>query len=1194
MKNHSSSSNAGIFSPRALVAVALASIGLSLGWLSFAATPSSGTVSVANPSVSYTGSGPYILPSAGGDTCAAPDQCDEFALTVNLPADYSTTHPNDKIRCEIRWDDPTGGADFDLYVHDSNGNQIGGTSGATSSNPEAVEFAATGGTHTYTMRVKPYLPAGLNYTGKASLVAAVGGPSATPAPFTGIKPRYLNYAPGPGIGENAGEPTIGFHPATKHAMYIAGLQTLRVTFPAAGSCAALWEDVSAIFTSKKSLDPILFTDQTTGRTFVSQLNSVVPPASPVLIGLNSLMAYTDDDGQTWVPAQLNPPDGSYDHQSVGAGPYPPTLAPIFSNPANKGHAVYYCSQGGVTAFCSRSDDGGLNFGPSRAIYNSVTDGCGGIHGHVKVAPDGTVYVPNRGCNGVQALAVSEDGGITWQIRKVQGQGWTAQPPPGILDPSVGIASDGTLYFSWVSGQNDGGHAMAAVSHDKGLTWILPTDIGAAQNIHNAVFVSAVAGDPQRASVGYVGTETPGDHQDTNFKGNWFAYIATTYDGGQTWAVVNATPNDPVQREACIWNQGGSNACRNLLDFNDITIDDRGRALYSYADGCIGDCVSRPPNSYSAKATIARQSGGRGLLATFDPQEPKIPDSACLTGRRDDLASYLTWVAPDNGGADIQSYKILRGTTANNLVQIGTGIGTKTTYTDRSLDAAVATYYYQVIARNAQGDGAASNIVPLTTTPRFEPTGACVLPGVQIVVDPIGDASDSLPQHDITSVSLSEPDALPGKLVFTMKVVNLAAPVPPNFRYAVRFGAPTPPPPDPVLGAQEDYFVSYVSGAEQFTYGTTGVPQNAPGRVFTTLGNLDPASHVDPDGTITLILLKPAISNPTPGQAITSVFGSVRLNGPTGGTNETIPDSTGTGSYALRSTTLCLPNNAPLARLAANVESGYKPLPVHFDASQSSDPDQIDTIASYTFNFGDGTDDVVQNCSSNPQCSMIDHTFTEAGLFAVKCVVTDSRGKTSANTAQALIEVDVPFLNVASRRGHNGNPFDIDLPLSGSPAVECRLPGPAQSYQLIYTFVRNISVLGTATSAQGNATVFEPVAGPLANQVTVNVANVSDQQHLVIILNGVQDSAGAVMNNIPGRVDILVGDVNGDGTVNAADATIARNRSGQLTDVNNFRADVNFDGTVNAADATVVRNASGHAVLGAPTAGSGAARKQDSQ
>ncbi len=105
------------------------------------------------------------------------------------------------------------------------------------------------------------------------------------------------------------------------------------------------------------------------------------------------------------PAQINPPDGSYDHQSVGAGPYPASLP--LGNDINKGSAVYYCSQVGVNGLCSRSDTGGLTFNRSVPIFG-LTDGCGGIHGHPKVAPDGTVYVPVRGCNNVQAVTVSED------------------------------------------------------------------------------------------------------------------------------------------------------------------------------------------------------------------------------------------------------------------------------------------------------------------------------------------------------------------------------------------------------------------------------------------------------------------------------------------------------------------------------------------------------------------------------------------------------------------------------------------------------------------------------------------------------------------------------------------------------------------------------------------------------------------
>jgi PKD repeat protein len=985
-----------------------------------AATPAAGTLSPSSPTINYTG-GPFVIPTNSTDSAAGPvdcneaNPCEDFGLTIDIPQTYKDSHATDFVKVEVSWNDPTGGQDLDIFLVDNPDDRTYPAHASNGgSNPEVFTVPLANlpaGSSQYFVRVVPFISTAQTYSAKITIETPPVVPP-PPPPFTGIAPRYYNYSPGPGVGETAGEPTVGYNNTSRRAIFISGLQTLRITFPediqpagsVSGACDANWEDVSYVLTSKKSLDPILYTDPRTNRTFVSQLNSVVPPASPLLIGLNSLMAYTDDDGASWTPAQLNPPDGSYDHQSIGAGPYPASIP--LGNDINKGSAVYYCSQAGVTAFCSRSDTGGLSFNRSTPIHTPL-DGCGGIHGHPKVAPDGTVYVPIRGCNNVQSVSVSQDAGLTWTVRKVQGTGFAAKQPPGILDPSVGIASDGTVYFSYISGEPDGGHVRVAVSHDRGLTWTNDTDVGAAQGIRNAVFTTAIAGDPNRAAVGFVGTTEPGDHQADSFHGTWYAFIAHTYDGGKTWVTVNATPNNPVQREAGIWNQGGNSPLRNLLDFNGMAMDEKGRVIYAYADGCIDGCEAGPPNSFSAKASIARQSGGKGLFAQFDPVEPAAPQRPCLSGQRDDMASYLRWRVPDNGGAAITAYKIYRGTSTTNLVQIGQTEGGKSSFNDRSGNAGVANYTYKITAVNSQGEGQASNIITLPVGPRVELTGSCVLPGVQVVVDPVGDASDTQAAHDITSVSLSEPDSLAGKLVFTLKVVNLST-VPPGWRWAVRFGAPQTPPADPVVGPQEDWFVSMVTSdgvSPTFTYGSTGVFQGA-SRVFTTLGNLDPASKVNADGTITLVLPKSAVGNPTPGQAITSIFGSVRVTLPsalpgTGGTNETIPDSTGTGSYALRPSNLCLPNTAPLAALTGDPDEGTEPLTVHFDASGSSDADSIDTISKYTFNFGDGNDDVNQ---SSP---MIQHTFTDAGEYIVRLVVTDSRGKVSANTAQFKVDVERP-------------------------------------------------------------------------------------------------------------------------------------------------------------------------------------------
>ena len=1048
-------SKSGLINPRLVLTFVLFAIGGSLAFFSWAANPPTSNITVPGTAgqkveVTWSGDIPALAnPSSDCTNLADTPLADQHVSTVTVPAGiYNSVKA--KFTFRIEWDENAGNDEV-LTVLNPDGTTLKSSDGsdpheevtATNLPPGAYKIIACGFISG---------PAPQSYIGKLTIDTSAGGPPTpppTPAPTPAFAggPRYSNYAPPPAVGEAAGEPSIGYNLTTGHAMYIAGLQTLRVTFPEAiapagsvpAACDAQWDDVSYVLTKTKSLDPILFTDQRTGRTFVSQLNSVVPPASPVLIGLNSLMAYTDDDGATWTPAQVNPPDGSYDHQSVGAGPYPASLP--LGNALNKGDAVYYCSQAGVTAFCSRSDDGGLNFGRSTPIYNSVTDGCGGIHGHVKVAPDGTVYVPNRGCSGVQAVTVSEDAGTTWTVRQVKNDKFTAGGPPGILDPSVGIASDGTLYFAYV---NTDGHAHVAVSHDKGVTWGNDFDIGASQNIGNAVFMEAVAGDPNRAAVGFVGTTQKGDHQATDFNGTWYVFMAHTYDGGAHWTTVNATPNHPVQKEACIWNQGGANQCRNLLDFNEITMDEKGRVLYAYADGCIDDCEDGGPNSYSSKATIARQSGGKGLLAAKDPVEPAGPAAGCLSGRRDDLASYLKWVAPDNGGSDITAYKIYRGTNANNLVSIGQQVGDKNTYNDRTADPAVPNYTYKIKAVNASGEGVFSNLVTLPLGARLEKTGSCSQPGQTILTDPVGDESDTVTEHDITSVSIAEPVSNPvtgaaDNIIFTMKVVDLNT-VPPGWRWSVRFSVSGyGPPVAPVVGPQEDWFVSMLSSdnaAPTFTYGTTGTFQGA-ARFFTTIGNLDPSSKYNADGTITMVLPKEtfrshAVCSGTcaplaPNTAINIALGSVRLSPPSeipgsGGTNETIPDTTGGASYALRPANLCLPNTAPIARLTADKSSGTAPTTVTLNGSTSSDNDSIDAIATYTFNFNDGTDDVVQ---TSP---VLVHTFTQGGLYDVKLVVTDSRGKVSSNTAHALVEVEqagapsaAQLLNISSRlRAESGD------------------------------------------------------------------------------------------------------------------------------------------------------------------------------
>jgi hypothetical protein len=163
------------------------------------------------------------------------------------------------------------------------------------------------------------------------------------------------------------------------------------------------------------------------------------------------------------------------------------------------------------------------------------------------------------------------------------------------------------------------------------------------------------------------------------------------------------------------------------------------------------------------------------------------------------------------------------------------------------------------------------------------------------------------------------------------------------------------------------------------------------------------------------------------------------------------------------------------------------------------------------------------------------------------------------------------------------PFDLNLPLSGTRAVEPRSGGANGDYQIIFTFANNITTVGsaTATSSSGSPSVSSRSVGPQPNQYTVNVTGVQNARRLTVRMDNVQDSAGANLTDVRAEMNVLLGDTNGDAVVNGGDAIQTRNRAGQATDTNNFRSDVNLDGTINAGDTTVVRNQSGNALQAAP-------------
>jgi hypothetical protein len=861
-----SSKEIGSFNPRIFAAFFLGSAAVWMAMLSFASTPSSGTLTDTSGPLGYT-AGPFFQPNPFGNSIAGecdPDPtdplvpCDIYRLRVTLPADFATTHPNQSVVVRIEW--PTQAADFDLYLWDATswpessfptGSPLA-QSVQTATNFEQVEIPAVGGTQDLVVQVSTTLPAGQSFTGKISIAPASPGkvPVVPPGNASGIAPRFREYiptdvsgAPSAGLGVFAGEPTVFANPKSGSLFYQGLLEVLRVKFNDSTSPAnALWEpkDNPSNISNKVTLDPILTGDPVTGRVWAMQLT-----------GGQSTTDYSDDDGESWTPVLSGGFGSGADHQGMGVGPYPTAgLGSLIPHPTYQ-NAVYYCSQDVATAYCSRSDNGGVSYGPIIPIYDSATSRCVGLHGHPKVAPDGTVYVPNKGCgldtpvigNGFVNAVVSEDAGLTWNIRKVPDStgGLTSKG-----DPGVAVDKNNKVYLAYQNLNNN--HLFVAVSSNRGVNWAPSVDVGALAGVNYSVFPSMVAGDSGRAAVAFFGTTYNGpvtDYQAMTFPGVWYLYVATTYDGGNTWFVANATPDNPIQGAFAGFSNAGDG--RNHYDFIDATIDKEGRVIASNSIGCAASCPEGGPNTFAKLAGIVRQSGGRRMYAQFDPTEPALPAAPLLNGYRTAQFVSFTWPEPDGAGVAITGYNVYRKVDGGAETKIRSAIAER-----RVVELADPTksYSYRVTALSAQGESASSNtFAPAVGQNAPKPELSCTLPG-QLYLDRTGEGG-TFPNNDIASFGIAEPANMPGKLVFVINNANPSATAAANSDYYIFFDPP---------GGVKSYKLSLSDMAVTFYkngqfVSDCGTPPISQCRDWKPEGPLDPASGIQPDGSVWLVIDK---------------------------------------------------------------------------------------------------------------------------------------------------------------------------------------------------------------------------------------------------------------------------------------------------------------------------------------------------
>ena len=149
-------------------------------------------------------------------------------------------------------------------------------------------------------------------------------------------------------------------------------------------------------------------------------------------------------------------------------------------------------------------------------------------------------------------------------------------------------------------------------------------------------------------------------------------------------------------------------------------------------------------------------------------------------------------------------------------------------------------------------------------------------------------------------------------------------------------------------------------------------------------------------------------------------------------------------------------------------------------------------------------------------------------------------------------------------------FAVDLPRIGNLGIECRSGGSMGGFTVTFIFNNPLASIDNVTASCGN--VSSSVISPGdAHELRIRLTGVTcNTQYVTLTVIGAHDKQGNILSTVNTEFGLLLGDVNGDGVVNNADANQIKADRGQITDSSNFREDINTNGRIDAGDLAIVK------------------------